>query len=416
MKYVVVLGDGMADYPVESLGNKTPLQAAVTPAIDYMAKHGILGLAKTVPAGMPPGSDTANLAVMGYNPAVYYSGRSPFEAASMGIPMKSTDITFRCNLVTLSEDEPYEEKTMLDHSADEITSEEARALILAISEKLGSEVFRFYPGFGYRHVLVWDKGPYDWRLIPPHDILEKKITDYMPAGSHSSVLERMMKESCSILIEHPVNKSRIARGLRPANSIWIWGEGKKPALSSFYDKYGLRGTVISAVDLIKGIGKCAGLESVEVPGATGNIHTNFKGKAEAALNALKRGQDFVYIHIEAPDECGHRHEVDNKVRSIELIDRQIIKPIMDELNRLGEDYRMLVVPDHPTPLVLRTHTSEPVPYLIFQSSDPKNHPMQTYDEASALKASSKNTSLYIEEGFRLMDRFLDTEKLQEVAS
>jgi len=405
MKYIVVLGDGMADYPVAQLDNKTPLQYANTPAMDYMAKHGTLGMVKTVPEGMPAGSDTANMAVFGYNPAVYYSGRSPFEAASMGVPMLDTDITFRCNLVTVSNDEPYEEKIMIDHSSDEITTEEAGILIKALSDYLGTEDIKFYPGISYRHLMIWDNGPYKWTLTPPHDILGQKVKDYMPKGPGSEIIEEMTKKSSKFLSEHDINIKRVARGLKPANSIWVWGEGKKPLLSSFYEKYNLKGSVISAVDLIKGIGMCAGMDIIEVEGATGNIHTNFKGKAKAALDEMAKGNDFVYIHVEAPDECGHRYEIENKYKAIEYIDNQIVKVIKDEMERIGEDYRMIILPDHPTPLSLRTHTSEPVPFLIYQSNDEKNNVNDTYNEVT-----SKETGLYFPEGYKLMDYFIKGEK------
>jgi len=401
MKYIVVLGDGMADYPVEQLDNKTPLQYANTPSMDYMAKHGELGTVKTVPEGMPAGSDTANMAVFGYDPFVYYSGRSPFEAASMGVPMLDTDITFRCNLVTVSGEEPYEEKIMIDHSSDEITTEEARELIKAVSEYLSTEVIKFYPGISYRHLMIWDNGPYQWKLTPPHDILGRKVKDYMPKGPGSEIIEEMTKKSYEFLSKHEINKKRVARGLKPANSIWIWGEGKKPLLSSFYEKYNLKGSVISAVDLIKGIGMCAGMDVVDVEGATGNIHTNFIGKAKAALGEMAKGNDFVYIHVEAPDECGHRYEIENKYKAIELIDNQIVKVIKDEMQRIGEDYRMIILPDHPTPLALRTHTSEPVPFLIYQSNDEKDNLNGLYNEFT-----SKETGLYFPEGYKLMDYFI----------
>jgi len=400
MKYIVVLGDGMADYPVKELNNKTPLQYANTPTIDYMAKHGILGMVKTVPEGMPPGSDTANMAVFGYDPFVYYSGRSPFEAASMGVAMLDTDITFRCNLVTVSEDVPYEEKIMLDHSAGEITTEEAGELISALSEYLSSSAIKFYPGISYRHLMIWANGPYEWKLTPPHDILGKKVKEYMPKGLNSEVIEEMIKKSSDFLSQHDINKKRSARGLNPANSIWIWGEGKRPLLSSFYEKYKLKGSVISAVDLIKGIGLCAGLDIIDVEGATGNIDTNFIGKAKAALAELSKGNDFVYIHVEAPDECGHRYEIENKYKAIEFIDSQVVKVIKDEMERIGEDYKMIILPDHPTPLALRTHTSDPVPFLIYQSNEELDNPNGCYDEFGA------DTGLYFPEGYKLMDYFL----------
>lgn len=401
MKYVVILADGAADYPIKELGNKTPLQAAQMPTIDFLARHGEVGLVKTIPEGMTPGSDTANLSVMGYDPAVYYTGRSPFEAISMGLKLADDDVTFRTNVVTLSDDEPYEEKTMLDHSSDEITTAEAKVLIEEVHKRLGTDEFSFYPGVSYRHILVWNKAPYDFQLTPPHDIIGRKIKDYLPAGPYGEIFLKMMEESSEFLSEHPVNKDRIARGLRSANSIWIWGEGKRPALSSFYDKYKLRGSVISAVDLIKGLGICAGLESIDVEGATGNVHTNFAGKTQAALKAMEQGQDFVYLHFEAPDEAGHRFELDNKVKSLEYIDEQVVKPILQGLEKMGEDYSIMILPDHPTPLSLRTHTAEPVPYLIYRSTDQTEKAEQVYDEACAAQ-----TGIFLAEGHRLMDRFL----------
>jgi len=317
------------------------------------------------------------------------------------LTLADDDVTFRTNVVTLSDDEPYEEKVMLDHSADEITTAEARVLIEEVNKRLGTGNFSFYPGVSYRHILVWNHAPFDFQLTPPHDIIGRKIKDYLPAGPYGDIFLKMMRASNEFLPEHPINKDRVARGLKPANSVWIWGEGKRPALSSFYDKYKLKGSVISAVDLIKGLGICAGLESIDVEGATGNIHTNFAGKARAALQELQRGQDFVYIHLEAPDESGHRYEIENKVKSMEYIDSQVVKPIIEGLQAMGEDYSVLLLPDHPTPLSLRTHTAEPVPYLIYRSTDAQEKPGQVYDEAYAAQ-----TGIYIAEGYRLMDRFL----------
>lgn len=399
MKYVVILGDGMADTKVPELGNKTPLQAAKKSNIDYLAKNGILGMVKTVPDGIAPGSDPANLSVMGYNPKIFYTGRSPLEAVSMGIDMSDTDVAVRCNIVTLSEDEEYEAKTMLDYSSDEITTEEARELIKAVQTSLGNDIITFYGGVSYRHCMIWKEGPLGFGCTPPHDITNKKITEYLPQGEAGKFLLELMKKSVGILKEHPVNKSRVARGLRPANSIWLWGEGKKPALSSFSDKYGVKGAVISAVDLIKGIGLCAGLESIDVVGATGTVHTNFTGKAEAAIKALKEGNDFIYLHMEAPDECGHRYEIDNKVKSIELIDEKVVGPMLKALNEMGE-YSVLVLPDHPTPLATRTHSREPVPFILYRSTDIRPNSALGYDEAEAAK-----TGVYIDEGHTLMDIF-----------
>jgi len=401
MKYAIILGDGMADYPIEQLDNKTPLQYAKTPTMDLLAQKGELGIVKTVPDDLAPGSDVANLAVMGYDPHKYYTGRSPLEAVSMGVELSDTDVTFRCNLVTLSDDEPYEYKTMIDYSSDEISTEEAHILMEDVNKHLRTDRISFYPGISYRHLMVWNNGPHNFSLTPPHDILEKNIADYLPKGTNSNIILELMKRSNEFLKNHPVNLNRIENGLKPANSIWIWGEGKKPSLSGFYDKYGLKGSVISAVDLIKGIGLCAGLRSVNVEGATGNIHTNFIGKAKAAIHELKSGQDFVYVHIEAPDECGHRNEMENKIKSIEFIDQQVVKVIKDELDNMKEDYSIMILPDHPTPLKLRTHTSEPVPFLIYRSNKQQNNSYSSYDELTA-----KQTGLVFNEGYKLMDYFI----------
>ncbi len=401
MKYVVILTDGMADYPIEQLNNKTPLQYANIPTIDFLAEHGEIGKVKTVPDDMPPGSDTANLSVMGYDPHKYYTGRSPLEAVSMGVELSETDITFRCNLVTLSDEENFSEKTMIDYSSDEISSEEAKEIIESVNKYLQTDFIKFYPGIFYRHLMLWDNGPYPFTLTPPHDITGKGIGDYLPKGDQSNIILEMMQKSYEILKDHPVNKKRIARGLNPANSIWIWGEGKKPILSNFFDKYQLNGSVISAVDLIKGIGLAAGLKSIDVEGTTGNIDTNFIGKAEAAIKELKSGQDFVYVHIEAPDECGHRYEIENKVKAIEIIDQQIVKVIKTALDEMDEEYKIMILPDHPTPLSLRTHTNEPVPFLVYDSNNLQENPLQAYDEFSAEK-----TGIFVAEGYKLMDYFL----------
>lgn len=401
MKYIIVLADGMADYPIDELGGRTPLEAAHKPTMDLLARTGEIGLVKTVPEGMAPGSDTANLSVMGYDPAEYYTGRSPFEAISMGLTLADTDMAFRCNVVTLSDDEPYEEKIMLDHSSDEITTPEAKELILTVNEYLKGEGISFYPGVSYRHIMIWNHAPDGHILVPPHDIIGKRIKEYIPGGPFGALFLKMMRKSSEFLKNHSINKDRVKRGLRPANSVWIWGEGRRPALSSFTAKYGITGSVISAVDLIKGLGICAGLRSIDVEGATGNVHTNFEGKARAALEELKKGQDFVYIHLEAPDEAGHRFELENKVKSIEAIDKRVIKPIFDELTASGEDFKIMVLPDHPTPLSLRTHTSDPVPYLIYNSTSRLNKSEHNYDEKYAAQ-----TGLFIEKGHLLMDHFI----------
>ena len=401
MKYIVVLGDGMADYKVDELGKRTPLECAKKPNMDYMAAHGEVGLVKNVPESLSPGSDVANLAAMGYDPVKYYSGRSPLEAVSVGVDMKDTDIIFRCNLVTVTDEEKYEDKTIVDHSADEITTAEATELIKAINDAFANDKFSFYPGVSYRHIMVWDKGPLDFTLTPPHDILERKVSDYLPKGEGSEYIYDMMVKSYDILNNHPVNLDRAKRGLKKANSIWIWGEGKKPLLSDFKEKYGISGAVISAVDLIKGIGMCAGLDVIEVEGATGNIDTNFDGKAKACLDALDRGTDYVYIHVEAPDECGHRHEIENKVRAIELIDEKIVGVIKDTLDKSQTEYKMLILPDHPTPLRLRTHTRDAVPYIIYDSTKETDSGIESYTEENCAK-----TNIMINEGHTLINRLL----------
>ena len=402
MKYAVVLCDGMADRPVPELNNMTPMQAANKPNMDYLASKGEVGLVKTVGAGLKPGSDVANLSVLGYDPAIYYSGRSPLEAASIGIDLKPDDVTLRCNLVTLSDEPNYEDKTMVDYCAGDISTPEAEELIKYIDEKLGSDKFKFYAGVSYRHCLVWAKGePHPGVLTPPHDISDRKITDYIPKGDYIAELYDMMKKSYDLLMEHPVNKKRIAEGKRPANSIWLWGEGTKPKLDSFKGKFGKSGSMISAVDLLKGIGKCAEMNVCQVEGATAYIDTNFNGKVQAAIDELKKGQDFVYIVIEAPDDCGHRADIQNKKLAIEIIDEKILTPLIAYLKDCGDDYSIMILPDHPTPICLKTHTSDPVPFLIYRSNDEKNSGVSTFCEETAEK-----TGLYIEPGCTLMNRFL----------
>lgn len=401
MKYLVMLCDGMADEPNEALGNSTPMEKANKPCMDSLAAKAEVGIVKTVAEGLKPGSDVANLSVLGYEPAVYYSGRSPLEAASIGIDLKDTDVTLRCNLVTLSDEEDYEKKTILDYCADDISSEEAKILIEYIQEKLGNDKFRFYPGVSYRHCLVWSNGnPHPGVLTPPHDITGKVITDYIPKGEAVDELYDLMKKSYDILKDHPVNKARIARGKRPANSIWLWGEGTKPLLDNFSEKFGKKGSMISAVDLLKGIAICAGMNSVDVEGATGYLDTNFDGKCKAAIEEFKKGADLVYIHVEAPDECGHRGEIENKVKAIEMIDEHILAPVVEFL-RGYDDFAVLVCPDHPTPLSIRTHTSTPVPYLIYDSKNEIDSSVKVFCEKEA-----RETGNYIEKGFTMMNYFL----------
>ena len=398
MKYLVMLCDGMADEPNAQLDNSTPMAKAVKPCMDYLASKGEVGMVKTVAEGLKPGSDVANLAVFGYDPQKYYTGRSPLEAMSMGVHLELTDTTFRTNVVTLSDDERYEDKTMIDYSSDEITTEESSQLIAAVNEALRTDEYEFFSGISYRHLMVWHNKKNDFSLTPPHDISDRKITDYLPKDE---TILNLMKKSYDILKDHPVNLDRIKRGLRPANSIWIWGNGTKPNLDTYAEKFGIRGAVVSAVDLIKGIGVCAGLDVIDVIGATGNVHTNFDGKAEAAIRALRSGDDFVYVHLEAPDEAGHRHEIENKVKAIELIDEKIVAPIVAALKADGEDFAMLIMPDHPTPLAIRTHTSDPVPYIIYRSGNCTNGSVRIYSEKESAK-----TGIVTEHGYTLMNKLL----------
>lgn len=369
MKYLVVIPDGMADCPIDSLAKQTPMQAANKPCMDALCKQSLCGTVLNVPKGMVPESDTANLAILSYNPKVYSKGRSPLEAMSMGLSMADDDTAIRCNLVTLSEDEScYEDKTMIDHSADEISTEEADQLIAALNEGLAAEDWHLYTGVSYRHCLLWKNASQNYPFMRPHDILGQQIRKYLPKKENGGEkFLRFQKKGYEILKNHPVNLARKAKGLRPANSPWLWSPGGKPSLPSFKEKWGLRGAIISAVDLIKGIGICAGMEVIEVEGATGNYHTNYDGKAQAAVSAYKDGADFVYIHVEAPDECGHRGEIENKVHSIEKIDQQILRPVYEYLQKSGEPFKILVLPDHPTPIALRTHTSDYVPFFLFDS-------------------------------------------------
>lgn len=398
MKYIVMLGDGMADYPVEALGGKTPLEVAKKPNIDRLARGGRLGMVKTVPDGLKPGSDVANLSAMGYDPLKCYTGRSPLEAVSIGIQMDDTDVAFRCNLVTLSDEAEYAEKTMMDYSSGEITTAEAAELIRAVDEAFRTDEILFYPGISYRHCMIWHQGPVGLNLTPPHDISDRKITEYLP---QNPVILDLMKRSYEILKDHPINQDRIARGLNPANSIWLWGEGTRPGVTGFEAAYGVKASVISAVDLIKGIGLCAGMKVIEVEGATGNIDTNFKGKGEAALKTLLDGQDLVYIHVEAPDECGHHGDLEGKIQAIERIDQDIVGPLLKGLEAAGEDYSILVMPDHPTPISIKTHISDPIPYLLYCSTDVTDSGIDTYTEKTG-----KSTGVYVEPGYLLMQQLL----------
>ena len=396
MKYIVVLGDGMADEPIPALGGKTPLDAAVTPVLDELAGKGTLGTVQNVPAGMAPGSDVANLSVLGYDPAANYSGRSPLEALSVGVQMEDDDVIFRSNIVTLTEPEPYAQKTILDHSSGEISTADADILMDAIRAEFNSDTFRFYTGTSYRHILVWKHGRVS-ALEPPHDHLGKVIGDYLP---QEKVLRDMMERSFDILNNHPLNLARAAAGKHKANSLWFWGAGTKPKVQNFKEKTGLTGAMISAVDLLKGIAVGAGMKVYNVPGATGSIDTNWEGKAQAAIDALlKDGCDYAYIHVEAPDEMGHQGRVEDKVKSIEYLDSRLIARVKQAMEAAGEDYRMLILPDHPTPLRIRTHTSNPVPYLLYDSTHEQKKRERFTEE------SARNADNFEPNGYKLLERF-----------
>lgn len=402
MKYVVVLCDGMADYPVPALGGKTPMMCAEKPNIDALASKGEVGLVRTVAKGLKPGSDVANMSVLGFDPKLYYTGRSPLEAASIGVQLKDTDVTLRTNLVTLSDAENYEEKTMVDYCAGDISTAEAAEIMKDVESHFGNDRFTFYAGVSYRHCLVWANGTTDLGdMTPPHDISGRVVGEYLSKSDNAKELIAMMKESYDFLMAHPVNKKRIAEGKRPANSIWLWGEGKKPMLPSFYETFGKKGAIISAVDLLKGIAKCADMEAPDVDGATGYIDTNFEGKAKAAVDCLKNGCDFAYIHLEAPDECGHRNEPENKVKAIEMIDSRVLPIVLEGLSEIGEDYKIMVLPDHPTPIVTQTHASDPVPYVIYHKDNEKQGVSTVNEETAAA------TGVFLENGPDIMKKFLE---------
>jgi len=399
MKYIIILGDGMADEPIAELDGKTPLEYASTPAMDKLSKMSEIGLVHTIPQGMKPGSDTANLSVLGYDPKIYYTGRSPLEALSIGVDMKPTDIALRCNIVTVSTDGmPYEKKTIIDHSSGEISTEHAAVLLEAVRQELQNDTYKFYNGTSYRHLTIWDKGEVV-PLTPPHDILGQVIGEYLP---NDSVLREMQKKSYEILADHPINRERIKKGLNPANSIWFWGAGTRPALSSFEEKTGKKGAMISAVDLLKGIAAGTGMTNISVEGANGGLHTNYKGKAEAAVKALaEQDFDFVYVHIEAPDEMGHQGSYERKVQAIQYIDENVVKYAAEELEKRGIDFRMLVLPDHPTPVRIRTHSCEPVPYMLYDSTE-KREETWNYNEREG-----KKSGIYVEEGHRLIEKLFE---------
>ena len=399
MKYLVLLLDGMADYPVDELGGKTPMEIAFKPNIDSLALKAEVGLCKTVADGLKPGSDVANLSVLGYDPKVCYTGRSPLEAASIGIELEPTDVAMRCNLVTLSDEKNFEDKTMVDYCADDISTQEAAKLIEYIEEKMGNDIYRFYSGVSYRHCLVIKNGTTELgTMTPPHDISSRVIGEYLSQNENAMPLLELMKKSYDLLKDHPVNLERIKKGKRPANSIWLWGEGRKPSLEDFKAKNGISGAVVSAVDLLRGIAKCANMKSPEIPGVTGYIDTDFTAKKDAAIKLFEEGSDLVYIHMEAPDECGHRGEVQNKVKSIEIIDELVAGPMIEYLK--GTPHKILIMPDHPTPLSVKTHVSDPVPYVLY-SSEEEMKGVLTVNEKTA-----KETGNFVENGPNIMNKLI----------
>ncbi|TCK87945.1 2,3-bisphosphoglycerate-independent phosphoglycerate mutase [Natranaerovirga hydrolytica] len=396
MKYILILADGMADEPIEAINGLTPMEKANTPYIDALTKKSEIGLVSTIPEGMAPGSDTANLSVIGYDPKQYYTGRSPLEALSIGVPLEKEDISFRVNLVTLDEHTKFEDKTIIDHSSSEITTEESKVLLKDLKQAFETESYKFYPGTSYRHLMVWKKGQ-DVNITPPHDILGQKIGDYFPKNDD---FIQMMKKSYDILKDHPINQERIKKGLNPANAMWLWGAGTKPMLDPFEEKFNKKGAMISAVDLLKGIAIGSQMEVIQVEGATGTLHTNYEGKVKAALETLNKGNDFVYIHIEAPDECGHQGNLEDKIQAIEWIDEKVVGPIVTVLDQKEEEYKIMILPDHPTPISLRTHTSNPVPYLIYNSTRKIDNTIP-YSEKGG-----KESGKLIEEGHELMKYFI----------
>lgn len=401
MKYIVMLGDGMADLPIAALGKKTPLEVANKPVMNYLAAHGINGMVDTVPEGMVPESDTANLAVMGYDPRIYSKGRSPLEAASMGIKMADDETAIRANIVALGGSGDYEDLIMLDHSSDEIPTEQARVLIDAVQEKFGNDFMKFYCGISYRHCLIWKNCPEFSDFSRPHDIIGRRVGDYLPASDSSRPMRELMKASYDLLNNHPLNIEREKKGLKKANSLWLWSPGKKPSLPDFKEKTGLKGSVVCAVDLIKGIGVCAGMSVPEVAGATGGIETNFSGKRDAAINELKNGADLVYIHVESPDECGHQGKTDEKIKSIERIDKEILSGLLDYLRSTGEPFKILLLPDHPTPISARTHIRAPVPFVIYDSQNEIQSGVGIYCEKGG-----ESTGLYLDRGEKLMEMLI----------
>jgi len=401
MKYVVIIGDGMADRPLKELDGKTPLEVAFTPNMDKLAKEGIIGKVKTIPDGFPYGSDVANLSILGYDPRKYYSGRAPLEAVSMGVRLDNNDVAFRCNLVTLRYNKTATKAIMEDYSAGHISSEEAAELIHTLNEKLGNDSIRFYPGVSYRHLMVFKDGPEKIECVPPHDIIGREITGYLPHGQGEELIKELMERSVEVLKDHPVNRKRLAQGKKPANSIWLWGQGKRPSMPGYQEKYGISGALVSAVDLTKGLGIYAGFEILKVPGVTGWIDTNYIGKAEASIKALER-HDFVYIHVEAPDEAGHSGDYKTKIKAIEDFDALVVGTVLRALASFDE-FKILLMPDHPTPVEVRTHTNDWVPFAIYDSRKTYRNSVDGYSE----KLLEHSQIIEFADGHKLMDFFLE---------
>jgi len=407
MKYIVIVADGMSGYPLEELGGKTTMEASRKPYMDALSQKGVIGLMQTVPDGLPVGSEVANLALMGYDPEYYYSGRSPLEAASIGVNMLDTDVAYRMNLVTLSDAEKYEDKVMLDYSADEITTEEARVLVEYLKPYLETPEISIYAGISYRHCLIWHDGEREKNLTQPHDIYGRVIGKYLMREGIGAKITDMMERSYDLLKDHPINKERVKRGLNPANSVWFWGGGTKTKLYPFEEEYGVKGAVISAVDLIKGLAICAGLKSIDVEGATGTVHTNFEGKAKAAIDALLSGYDFIYVHVEGPDESGHHGSIEDKIKSIEMIDQKILGPIVETMRKKGIPFSVMLSPDHATPIVKRTHARDPVPFFIYRSTRERGPGVYEYSERGAAR-----TGIFIDNGYTLIHKFLNNETIR----
>jgi 2,3-bisphosphoglycerate-independent phosphoglycerate mutase len=398
VKYVILQGDGMADYPLDQLGGKTPLEVAATPNMDWLAAHGVLGLAHTIPEGFPPGSDVGNMSILGYDPARYHTGRSPLEAASMGVDLRSEDIAFRCNLVTLKT--TSDGCIMEDFTAGHISTDEAAQIIRDLNRRLGGDGIEFHPGVSYRNLMVWRGGLEEMQTIPPHDITDQKVAAYLPEGRGADKLRGLMQASVPLLAEHPINRKREDNGKRKATTIWLWGQGRAPKMPTLKERFGIDGGVIAAVDIINGLGVYAGLERIPVPGITGYLDTNYRGKGEYGLRTLEQ-KDLVFIHVEAPDEAGHMGDVEKKIQAIEDFDEKVVGTLLQGMDR-WPDWKLLLLPDHPTPIVLKTHVADPVPFVLFSSSERENSKQRGYNETDG-----KKTGIVVKNGFQLIEALIE---------